>query len=264
MPPPAVEVRPTIDRGWLERLASAEPVQHAYACWDLARHPGRVRFLSAVVGDRTTGYLLLWPGPRGVPIVHAYAPPEAAPALVAALPPRPLVAIVPPAMVDAVRRARGPSREVPERALHRPPGPLPPGPLRASVRRLGRSDAPAVTAWARTHAAAETAEYLGLDLGEEFVWGAFDHGGLVGVARAEVRLPAEWIVAGVYVEETARGRGVGSTLVDAAIRGAAEAGAAVGLFVRDDRPVARRLYAGRGFVEVARRVWMDLGADVEP
>ena len=258
-----IELRPTIDRTWLVRAAALEPVEHAYALWDLERHPGRVRFLSAVRGERTVGYLLLWPGPGGVPIVHGYLPPDAVTTLVGELPVRPLVAILPPGAAAAVRAARGAGREFPERILHRPwratGGSEAPG-----VRRLGAHDSDAVTAWARRQAAPETAEYVGLDLGDEVAWGAFDGGRLVGVARAEIRLPHEWVVAGVFVEPTDRGRGHGAALVDAAVRAAAGAKASVGLFVRDDRPAARRLYGRHGFVEVGQRVWFDLGAGFEP
>jgi ribosomal protein S18 acetylase RimI-like enzyme len=258
-----IELRPTIDRGWLIRTAAAEPVEHAYALWDLDRHPGRVRFLSALRDGRTVGYFLLWPGPAGVPIVHAYAPGDSVGPLVEQLPPRPLVAIVAPSAAAAVRTSRGPAREFPERILHRPwrasGGSDAPG-----VRRLAYADGGAVGAWARHQAAPETAEYVGLDLADEVVWGAFDRGRLVGIARAEIRLPYEWVIAGVFVEPAARGRGHGAALVDAAVRAAAAAKASVGLFVRDDRPAARRLYARHGFVEVGQRVWMDLGAGFEP
>jgi GNAT superfamily N-acetyltransferase len=258
-----IELRPTIDRGWLTRAADAEPVEHAYALWDLDRHPGRVRFLSAVRAGETIGYFLLWPGPGGVPIVHAYTPAASIGPLVEQLPRRPVVAIVPPATVPAVREARGPGREFPERILHRP-WRMSGGSDAPGVRRLGAADVESVTAWAHRQAAPETAEYIGLDLGDEVAWGAFDRGRLVGVARAEIRLPHEWVVAGVFVEPAARGRGHGATLVDAAVRAAGLAKASVGLFVRDDRPAARRLYARHGFVEVGQRVWMDLGAGFEP
>ena len=76
MPAGGVEVRPTIDREWLERAESAEPLTHAYALWDLTRTPQLVRFASAIRGETTVGYLLLWLGAGDRPVVHWFGPLE--------------------------------------------------------------------------------------------------------------------------------------------------------------------------------------------
>jgi ribosomal protein S18 acetylase RimI-like enzyme len=73
-----------------------------------------------------------------------------------------------------------------------------------------------------------------------------------------------WIVNGVYVDPNARGRGIGGVLVEAALASAREARARVGLYVREDRLEARRLYERLGFRPAGRRTWLDLGAGFSP
>jgi ribosomal-protein-alanine N-acetyltransferase len=61
-------------------------------------------------------------------------------------------------------------------------------------------------------------------------------------------------IANLAVAPGARGRGVGATLLDAAIEVARARGvAAVFLEVRESNAAARRLYASRGFTEIGRR-----------
>jgi [ribosomal protein S18]-alanine N-acetyltransferase len=61
-------------------------------------------------------------------------------------------------------------------------------------------------------------------------------------------------IANVAVAPSARGRGIGGLLLDAAIAAAAERGAqALYLDVRESNARARALYDSRGFVEVGRR-----------
>jgi [ribosomal protein S18]-alanine N-acetyltransferase len=61
-------------------------------------------------------------------------------------------------------------------------------------------------------------------------------------------------VANVAVAPTARGRGIGGLLLDAAIAAAAQDGVeALYLDVRESNARARSLYDSRGFVEVGRR-----------
>ena len=61
-------------------------------------------------------------------------------------------------------------------------------------------------------------------------------------------------IANVAVAPSARGRGIGGLLIDAAIAAAAEHGAqALYLDVRESNARARALYDSRGFVEVGRR-----------
>lgn len=260
-----VELRPTIDRGWLEAAAARDPVDHAYALWDLDRFPGTARFVSAVRGDVTIGYLLVWHGLPATPIVHWHGTAPGAEALLRELPPRPAVVIAPVEARDGVLRARGPGREFPELVMLRPAdGPFPsPGPA-ASVRPLAGSDLAELAAWASRETHPETSEYPSLDPGADPVWGAFDGGRLVGVARPAVRLPRVWVIAGVYVEPGARRRGLARGLVGSIVAAAARAGAATGLYVREDRPEARRLYEGLGFRATGRRLWLDLGADLAP
>jgi ribosomal-protein-alanine N-acetyltransferase len=61
-------------------------------------------------------------------------------------------------------------------------------------------------------------------------------------------------IANVAVAPSARGRGIGGRLLDAAIAAAADYGAAaLYLDVRESNARARTLYDSRGFVEVGRR-----------
>lgn len=260
-----VELRPTIDRRWLEAAARREPVAHGYALWDLDRFPDRIRVVSAVRREETIGYLVLWDGLPGIPVVHWYGTGPGTEALFAALPSRPLVAIVPPEVRAGISAARGEGRAYPELMTLRPPGGLaPPRPSAGLVRRLVADDALRLWDWAGRQRDRQAAEYPGLDPGTDAVWGAFLDGRLVGAARAAVRRAEEWIVAGVYVEPEARRRGLGEGLVAAVVAAGEAAGARVGLFVREDRAPARRLYERLGFRTIGRRIWLDLGAGLEP
>lgn len=61
-------------------------------------------------------------------------------------------------------------------------------------------------------------------------------------------------IANLAVDDTARGRGLGSTLLDAALEEARRHGTdEVFLEVRSSNARARQLYESRGFVEVGRR-----------
>lgn len=260
-----IELRPTIDRAWLERVGAEHPITHAFALWDLERTPDRVRFFSAVEGEVPLGYLLVWLGHPTATIVHWVGDDPALSGLAQLLPPRPLVAIVPRGVRDLVVAARGPAREYGSLQMARvavattaAPEPTP------AVRLLERTDVPRLAAWARRQTDPVVASYPYLDPEADRIWGAFEDADLVGVVHAEVRLPRIWILGGVYVDPSARGRGYGRALVGAAARAAEATGAQAGLYVREDRAEARRVYEGLGFRTVDRRVWLDLGAGLTP
>jgi len=253
MPAP-VEIRPTIDRGWLEREAAAAPLVHAYALWDLARSPHLVRFASAVRSETTVGYLLLWLGSGGRPVAHWFGPPELADALLPALPRPPFVAVVPPEVEPALLARFPEATVVPLRMMVREPGPIDLD--RQSVRRLERRDLPELQRLARTSESSELEGYAGFDPATDLAWGAFDGERLVAVARAAVRLPAVWVVGGVYVQPTHRNGGLGRSVVAAVVEEAERGGARVGLYVRDEPGPALRVYSRLGFTEVARRSWV--------
>ncbi len=266
--PGGVEISPTIDRVWLDQASSDDPVAHAYAVWDLANSPDRVRFVSARSPGGTEGYLLWWTGHPSVPIVHWVGGESVARELAQALPPRPLVVVAPSRVRGAIVEARGPAREFGLLLLVREIGERPGAPSdateRSGVRRLAGADRPAVTAWAATQEGSEVAEYRTFDPELEVAWGAFDGGSPVGVARAAVRLPAIWVLAGVYVAPEARRRGWGRRLVEAVAAASSAAGARLLTFVREDSRSARGLYESVGFRRTGRRLWIDAGAGIEP
>jgi GNAT superfamily N-acetyltransferase len=265
VPAPALELRPTIDRGWLERAAIADPIAHALALWDLDHYPDRVRFVSAVRGEETVGYLLIWLGHPTVPIVHWFGTGEDARALMEGLPPRPLVAIVPEEVGPDVERSRGPVathallRLVVE-PVNQPEADVP----SATVRRLTRADRPELVSLASGRSDMVVSEYPHLDPEEEAVWGCFEGGRLRGVARAVVRLPTLWLLGGVYVDPGARRKGFGVAVVRAALAEGVRSGAMVALYVREDREGARAVYERAGFRPRGRRLWLDAGANLDP
>ena len=261
----ALELRPTIDRSWLEGEAARDPLSHAYALWDLLRAPDRNRVVSAVVGDRTIGYLLVWLGHPRAPVVHWIGTDPRSAQLANALPPRPLVAIVPERFREAVERLRGPAREYPLLGLYADAVPVTRGPPEeAGVRRLERRERSLLVRFAARQDDPVVAEYATLDPGAEPVWGTFLGPALTGVVHAAVRLPSIWVLGGVFVDPAARGQGHGRALVRTAQRAAAAEGAPSALFVREDRFPARALYESLGFRPVATRRWLDLGAGLAP
>jgi len=263
-----MELRPTIDREWLERAAAKDPFMHAYGLWDLDHVPNRVRFISALDGAETVGYLLVWLGHPTCAVVHWVGSDPRAGMLADALPPRPLIAIVPETFQDVVVAARGPARPATLLLLaHEPvglPRNLPRSPESVPVRRLERGDHTALVEFAGRQTDPVAAEYPSLDPGEDWIWGAFERGKLLGAVRAAVRLPDVWLVGGVFVDPAARGRGIGQALVAAALASAREERTRVGLYVREDRVDARRLYDRLGFRPLGRRTWLDLGAGFAP
>ena len=260
-----VELRPTIDRAWLEAESARHPLAHAFALWDLERTPDRVRFFTAVEHDVPVGYLLVWLGHPTATIVHWVGTHPATRGLADLLPHRPLVAIVPQEVRDLVLAARGPAHEYSSLQMARTSAPTtPPSAGAPGVRVLARADVPALAAWARRQPDPVVGTYPYLDPEADRIWGAFEGSRLVGAVHAEVRLPRVWVLGGVYVEPGSRGKGIGRELVLAAVRAGESTGARIGLYVREDRDEARRLYEGLGFRTVDRRVWLDLGAGLSP
>jgi ribosomal protein S18 acetylase RimI-like enzyme len=260
----AVELRPTVDRAWLERAAESDPVAHAYALWDLDHEPDRIRIVSAVAGDTPLGYLLIWLGHPTATVVHWVGSDPRLEALAERLPPRPLLAIVPEEFAATTRAARGPAREFPVLVLRaergRARGPVP----ERSVRTLRADDATRLAEFVARQPPGLVEEYRSLAPAREEIWGAVEAGRLIGVCRAAVRRPDVWILGGVYVEEAARGEGWGRSLVATALAAADRAGADLALFVREDRTPARLLYESLGFRPIGRRTWLDAGSGLEP
>jgi len=265
VPSGQVEIRSTIDRRWLEKVAQEDPVLHAYALWDLDQHPGRVRFVSAVRGTTTLGYLLLWPLGDGATIVHWLGEPEVTDVLLDQLPPRPLIILCSESGGPAAERARGPAFVRPVLAELAPAGaPAPAGPQDELVRRLTGDERPRLQEFAARQTERIGAAYSGIDPALEPVWAGFDRGRMVALARPVVRLPHIWIVGGVYVATDYRNQGWGRAVVRAVMVEAARGGAPCGLFVREDSASARALYDGLGYRPVTRRVWVDAGAGRDP
>jgi GNAT superfamily N-acetyltransferase len=263
--PGRVEIRPTIDRLWLEAAARQDPVLHAYALWDLDQFPGRVRFVSAVRGTSTLGYLLIWPLGDGGTVVHWLGDPVDTGPLLDHLPPRPLIILCSEAGGPAVERARGPSVVRSVLAEIAPAGAPPPGGARDEmVRRLNGDDRPRVLSFATRQTERIGAAYSGIDPSVEPVWGGFEGDRLVALARPAVRLPLLWIISGVYVATDHRNQGWGRAVVRAVMAEASRAGAPCGLFVREDGAAARALYDGLGYRPVVRRLWVDAGTGRDP
>ncbi len=259
-----LELRPTLDRAWLERAAAEDPVSHAYALWDLEHEPERIRVVSAVLGDTPLGYLLVWLGHPAGPVVHWVGTDPRLEALAGRLPPRPLTAIVPEEFAPVVRSARGPTQEYPVLVLRARRGSTPGTVPERTVQRLVAEDAPRLAEFVQRQPPGPVEEYRYLRPAREEIWGAFEEERLVGVCRAAVRLPNLWILGGVYVEEAARGEGWGRSLVARALEASGRAGADLALFVREDRTPARLLYESLGFVPIGRRTWLDAGSGLAP
>ncbi len=252
---------PGIDRDWLDRAFAAEPLTHAFAVWDLVEHPHRIRFLSCRdLAGTTLAYLLFWEGNPLLPVVHWVGNDYRARGLAEHLPPPPAVAIVPESRTAEVLSAlRAPAaapilgqiRDGKSRQLPEPD---------SRIRRLVPADAEALGRWTARQNDPIVSGYARVDLLRDQVWGAFDRGELMGIARAQVRLPTLWVLGGVYVAPEARHRGLGLGLTAAGIQAAYAARARVGLWVREDNFEARDLYDALGFRTVERRVWIEAPA----
>ena len=246
-----------IDAGWLDSLAAANPVRHAYALWDRTFAADRVQFVTEWEGGVRRAYLLIWRGRPEVPVVHWVGHPDDPLPLMEALPPRPLIAVVPEALGARVARHRAPATTSPVllMAHHRPPpmagGPTGPG------RRLTEPDTPLLRAFARENPDPLTVSYATADLRTEAVFGVVEPRGIVAAARVQAATPGAWIIGGVYTAPTERGRGYGTAVARAAVAATVAAGARPGLFVREENRPAYRIYEGLGFTTLERCAWVD-------
>jgi len=251
-------VREGIDPVWLAEACEREPVLHAYAAWDLENAPGSTRFVTWGGDGPQRSYLLIWLGDPAKPVVHWVGEEPDDLALASEIPDEVSVAVVPERAIEPLR-ARFPNVAVePLLTMARRPDRPPPEGLRTRARRLSQSHADALRAFADRYPDMLTRPYRTLDLTVEPIWGSFEGPELVGVARATVTLPSAWIVSGVFVAPSARGRGHGWALASSVAAAAREAGAEAGLFVRERNAAAVRLYERLGFRPVVRRFWVEI------
>jgi ribosomal protein S18 acetylase RimI-like enzyme len=267
VPAAARTVSASMDREWLDDQARHDPALHAYALWDLDYAPESVEFRVVREGGVPVAYLLIWRG-QPVPTVH-WVGADPSGLLLAALPSRPLVAVVPEPEGTRVAAARGPVTLYRVRLMTRPAGAAPAVSRHGPVRRLDRSDLDALRRFAASADDWVRRAYLRSPLepgatAPGSVWGAFDGSELVGVAATHVQLPRIWVLGGIYVEPRHRGLGLGRALTAAAVAAADGAGAHSALYVRDDNAPALRAYESVGFSTTAYRTWVDAGANRAP
>ncbi len=253
-----------IDRAWLFEASRSDPVRHAYALWDLDHEPIRARFVSYRTAGRTIAYLLVWSGDPKATIVHWVGPGDGAAPLLSALPPRPIVAVVPEDVGARVRNALGPVEVYPVLRLVADPTGAPPSGVPSGVRPAGALDIERMHAWAGRFDDPLVSGYRTFDPATHAAWIALEGDRIVGTAAAGVRLPEIWVLNGIYVDPCARGRGHGAALTAAAMAAARAAGARPTLYVREDNAPARRMYERLGFRILDRLAWIDAGADRPP
>lgn len=266
--PRSVTVEHGMDVPWLEAAARRDPIHHAYARWDLQQSPEQVEFRVARAGGEPIAYLLIWKGTPEHAVVHWVGDPSAT-ELVSALPPRPVLAVVPMSQVDAVRAARGPASMHPILLMAHDRPAARPRPGADGVRRLTEGDRDALQRFVQQEPAWLVRGYAGLrpstdPAREEPAWAAFDGERIVGLARAQVRLPEVWILGGIFVTESHRNRGLGRALTAAATVAAEARGARAALYVREDNAPARAVYEALGYRVLDRRAWIDAGAEHAP
>ncbi len=246
-----------LDIAWLEAAAEHDPVAHAYALWDAHREPERTRFVRWDGEDGSRSYLLIWYGDPSAPVVHWVGRSTGDLELAGAIPASTRIAVVPERVAWAVLKARRANESEPLIAMLREPRRPDPAPRDPGVRRLDPEDRTEMVEFVRRFPDRLTLPYPMLDLAGEPAWGAFDGDRLVGLARAPVRLPAVWVIGGIFVAPSARRRGHGRTLTQAAIAAASATGARAVLYVRESNDAAQRLYRELGFRPVDRKIWID-------
>ena len=257
MPKGGGPVHEGIDAAWLAAEAEREPAVHAYAVWDLERAPASTRFVVWEGPGGRRSYLLVWLGDPTAPIVHWIGDdPEDLP-LLDAFPPDTSVAVVPVRAMDAIRRRFTVANAEPLLILQRPKGLTLPLIGRAPAVRLAPDRAEELRAFAERYPEMLTRPYRSIDLAVERVWGSYEASSLLGVARVTVALPRIWIVSGVFVAPSARGKRHGRALTVAATAESQRADADAGLFVREQNEPAVRLYRSLGYRPVARRFWVE-------
>ncbi|HYK93733.1 MAG TPA: GNAT family N-acetyltransferase [Thermoplasmata archaeon] len=267
MGPAVASVSSGMDRAWLEDQARHDPVMHAYALWDLDYAPDRVEFRVLREGGVPVAYLLIWHGNLGT-VVH-WVGSDRPDALLDALPPRPLIAVVPEPVGEAVCAARAPARTYRIRVMSRAAGAVPSPVPDPRIRRLRSADVPELQGFAaRADEWVRRGYTRPMRLDDppipEAIWGAFDGPRIVGVASTHVKRASVWIIGGVYVDPAHRNQGLGRALTAAAVAEADATGAATALFVRDDNAPAVRAYERVGFRTLRYRTWVDAGAERAP
>ena len=256
----AAAITAGIDGEWLRRMAEGDPVRHAWALWDLERFPDRVEFATLREDGDPTAYLLIWRGAPRVAVVHWVGESRDPQLLLAALPPRPLIAVVPEALGPAVVQRRGPAKLSAVLLMRHERGFPVPAARDGVARRLGPADTDALRAFGRAYPDLLTAPYASLDPGRERLFGAFHEGRLAAVARAQVTLPAVWVIGGVYTAPGRRGLGLGFEVTRATVLAALSAGAIPALYVKEENVPAVRIYERLGFRLLERRAWIDATA----
>src|SRR5487761_457825 len=108
-------------------------------------------------------------------------------------------------------------------------------------------------------------EWIRECLDRDIIFGVFADGNkLASVASLVAWLPQVAIIMGVETKPEFRRRGLGATVVSAAVREALRRSQSCSLFVRSDNAAAVSLYTELGFKKVAEELWIDMGTGLIP